>query len=251
MKPARFYCGVFLVTASGLMLQIIQTRILSVVLWYYVAFLVISIAMFGITAGTVWVYLRRGRFSERTLSHDLTYFSTAPSLAIALCGTVQTTLAPVGVLVGTQLIVWFELAACLTIPFLLSGVVVSLALTRSPFPVGRVYGVDLAGAAAGCLGALALLNLTDGPSAVLWVSAMTALGAIAFAGSGIGGEPATRLPFAVQIRRVKAIFAVLVLGAALNSATGQGIEPLVVKGKLETAADPPLFTKWSGSRPAT
>jgi hypothetical protein len=39
------------------MLQIVQTRILSVVLWYYLAFLVISIAMFGITAGTVWVYL--------------------------------------------------------------------------------------------------------------------------------------------------------------------------------------------------
>ena len=60
MKPARFYCGVFLVTASGLMLQIVQTRILSVVLWYYLAFLVISIAMFGITAGTVWVYLWNG-----------------------------------------------------------------------------------------------------------------------------------------------------------------------------------------------
>ena len=55
MKPARFYCGVFLATASGLMLQIVQTRILSVVLCYYLAFLVISIAMFGITAGTVWV----------------------------------------------------------------------------------------------------------------------------------------------------------------------------------------------------
>jgi hypothetical protein len=49
-------------------------------------------------------------------------------------------------------------------------------LTRSPFPVRRVYGVDLAGAAAGCLGALMLLNPTDGPSAVLWVS-NNALGA--------------------------------------------------------------------------
>ena len=245
MKPARFYCGVFLVTASGLMLQIVQTRILSVVLWYYLAFLVISIAMFGITAGTVWVYLRRGQFSERTLSHDLTYFTTLLAVAIALCGTVQTTLAPVDSVVGTRLFVWFELATCLTLPFFLSGVVVSLALTRSPFPVGRVYGVDLAGAAAGCLGALMLLNLTDGPSAVLWVSAITALGAIAFAGSGIGGKPATRLPFAVPLQYIKVIFVVLVLGAALNSTTGQGIEPLVVKGKLETTADPPLLTKWN------
>ena len=245
MKPARFYCGVFLVTASGLMLQIVQTRILSVVLWYYLAFLVISIAMFGITAGTVWVYLRRGQFSERTLSHDLTYFTTLLAVAIALCGAVQTTLAPVDSVVGTRLFVWFELATCLTLPFFLSGVVVSLALTRSPFPVGRVYGVDLAGAAAGCLGALMLLNLTDGPSAVLWVSAITALGAIAFAGSGIGGKPATRLPFAVPLQYIKVIFVVLVLGAALNSTTGQGIEPLVVKGKLETTADAPLLTKWN------
>ena len=245
MKPARFYCGVFLVTASGLMLQIVQTRILSVVLWYYLAFLVISIAMFGITAGTVWVYLRRGQFSERTLSHDLTYFTALLAVAIALCGAVQTTLAPVDSVVGTRLFVWFELATCLTLPFFLSGVVVSLALTRSPFPVGRVYGVDLAGAAAGCLGALMLLNLTDGPSAVLWVSAITALGAIAFAGSGIGGKPATRLPFAVPLQYIKVIFVVLVLGAALNSTTGQGIEPLVVKGKLETTADAPLLTKWN------
>ena len=49
------------------MLQIVQTRILSVVLWYYLAFLVISIAMFGITAGTVWVYLWNGPAQPRRI----------------------------------------------------------------------------------------------------------------------------------------------------------------------------------------
>jgi hypothetical protein len=49
----------------------------------------------------------------------------------------------------------------------------------------------------------------------------------------------------VPIQYIKVIFVVLVLGAALNSTTGQGIEPLVVKGKLETTADAPLFTKWN------
>src|SRR5579862_6145116 len=94
IKSARFYSGVFLVTACGLMLQVIQTRILSVVLWYYLAFLVISLAMFGITAGTVWVYLRRQRFSERTLSYDLTYFSSALAVATLVCGAIEMTLAP-------------------------------------------------------------------------------------------------------------------------------------------------------------
>jgi hypothetical protein len=245
MKSARFYFGVFLVTASGLMLQVIQTRILSVVLWYYLAFLVISLAMFGITAGTVWVYLRRGRFSERTLSHDLTYFTSALAIAIALCGMVQTTLAPVEAAFGTKIVVWLEFAACLAIPFFISGVVVSLALTRSPFPIGRVYAVDLAGAACGCLGVLLVLDLTDGPSAILWVSALTALGAVAFAKSGIGGEPAAKLPFAKELLRVRTIFVGLAIIAAVNSMTQRGFEPLAAKGKLETTENAPLYTKWN------
>ena len=50
MKRFCFYSGVFLVASSTLMLQVVQTRILSVVAWYYLAFFVISIAMFGLTA---------------------------------------------------------------------------------------------------------------------------------------------------------------------------------------------------------
>ncbi|MEE8277071.1 MAG: hypothetical protein V3R75_08005, partial [Alphaproteobacteria bacterium] len=172
MERLRFYGGVFLITAATLMLQIIQTRILSVVAWYHLAFFAISLAMFGLTAGAVWVYLKRERFSQRTLSHDLASFSTAFALATALCLAVQMTLSPVGVTSLTGLLTWAELALCLAVPFFFAGVTVSLALTRSPYPMGRVYGVDLAGAAVGCLGVLALLNLTDGPSAVLWTAAL-------------------------------------------------------------------------------
>jgi hypothetical protein len=245
MRPARFYAGVFLVTASGLMLQVIQTRLLSVVLWYYLAFLVISLAMFGITAGSLWVYLRGQRFSERTLSHDLTYFTSALAIVTALCGAVQMTLASVGLVTATAMLVTLELAACLAIPFFLAGVVISLALTRSPFPIGRVYAVDLAGAAAGCLGVLAVLNLTDAPSAILWVSAITALAAVSFSGSGIGGEPATAMPFAHRLLRAKPIFAVLALCAVANGMTSRGIQPMFVKGKLEAGDNAPAFTAWN------
>src|SRR5579863_3951730 len=93
MKSSRFYAGLFLVTASVLMLQIVQTRILSVVLWYYLAFFVISIAMFGLTGGAVWVYLRGARFTAKTLSYDLAYYSAAFGLAVAACGALQMSLA--------------------------------------------------------------------------------------------------------------------------------------------------------------
>jgi hypothetical protein len=50
-RRVRFYLALGLVTAATLMLQIIETRIISVTSWYHLAFFVISIAMFGLTAG--------------------------------------------------------------------------------------------------------------------------------------------------------------------------------------------------------
>jgi hypothetical protein len=70
-RRARFYVDLGLVTAATLMLQIIETRIISVISWYHLAFFVISIAMFGLTAGAVFVYLRRERFGPEQLSYDL------------------------------------------------------------------------------------------------------------------------------------------------------------------------------------
>ena len=71
----RFYAGVGFVTAATLMLQIVETRIISVTSWYHLAFFVISIAMFGLTAGAVWVYLRREASRPDELSYDLSVAS--------------------------------------------------------------------------------------------------------------------------------------------------------------------------------
>jgi spermidine synthase len=244
MRPLRFYTGVFLVSFSILMLEIIQTRILSVVVWYHLAFLVISLAMFGLTAGAVWVYLRAARFTEKTLSYDLAYFSSIGALTTAICLAIQMTLAPVISRFATTVWMWTELALCLSVPFFFCGVVVSLALTRSPFMVARVYGVDLLGAAMGCLGALALLNLTDGPSAVLWVSAVMAAAALSFDLSGIGNLPEKMPPLNWLVRHRWLICLFLVFCALINPLTEHGLQPLAVKGKFEFP-ESYLFRQWN------
>src|SRR5437667_12850496 len=127
MLSHKFYTGLFLITGCTLMLQVIQTRILSVVAWYHLAFFAISMAMFGLTVGAVWVYLRRDRFTEKTLSYDLSYFSTGFALSTLLCLIVQMSLTPVVVRSMTSILTWAELAMCLSIPFSSSAVVVSLA----------------------------------------------------------------------------------------------------------------------------
>ena len=82
-RRVRFYVALGLVTAATLMLQIIETRIISVTSWYHLAFFVISIAMFGLTAGAVFVYLRPERFRPARLSYDLTVATARRNHSIA------------------------------------------------------------------------------------------------------------------------------------------------------------------------
>jgi hypothetical protein len=236
-----FYAGVFLLTAATMMLQVAQTRILSVVAWYHLAFFVISIAMFGLTAGSVWVYLRRERFTQATLSHDLAYFSGAFALTTALAVTVQMCLAPITGPTLTAIASWWLLAICLALPFFFAGVTISLALTRSPFPIGRVYGVDMVGAALGCLGVLVLLDVTNGPAAVLWVSVVGAIAARLFAGAGIGTAPSAPRLLAFALRRQGRLAAILAVFALANSVTDHGLSPLYVKGRIEALDGFPMF----------
>ena len=57
----------------------------------------------------------------------------------------------------------------------------SLALTRSPFPVGLVYAVDLLGAALGCAAVVGILEVLDGPTAILAAGLAAAIAALSFA----------------------------------------------------------------------
>ena len=75
---------------------------------------------------------------------------------------------------------WLKLLVTIVPPYILAGMAISLALTRSPWPVGIVYGVDLVGAAAGCLIALALMTWLDGVSALFAVGVVGAGASICF-----------------------------------------------------------------------
>jgi len=227
-RRVQFYRALGLVAAATLMLQIIETRIISVISWYHLAFFVISIAMFGLTAGAVFVYLRRERFRPERLSHDLTAATLAVALTTNLAILVQLTLVTGASPSLTSLVAWAEFALCLAVPFFFSGVVVSLALTRSSYPIGKVYGADLIGAATGCIGVLALLNVMSGPSAVLWVGGLIALAALAFAGSGVGALPKFTSLGSQLFRYRRSIVTGCLLLAIANTLTTHGVRPTII-----------------------
>jgi hypothetical protein len=146
IKRTPFFGGLFLLCMSTLMLQIIQTRILSVVSMYYLAFLSISMAMLDMTAGALFVHFKLSKITPANVSSYLSQLSTAFALAIFFCFLLQLASPLPVVKVGTLLVIWLKVLALLATPFMVAGVAVSLALTRSPFPVGITYGVDLCGA---------------------------------------------------------------------------------------------------------
>src|SRR5262245_34046531 len=242
---ARFYAGLFALTFSTLALEVLQTRLLSVVTWYHLAFFVISSAMFGMTAGAVWAYVRRRHVSAERLPYDLGELTTSFAMTIALALAFQITLSPVTARSATTLVVFAELSLAMAVPFFFSGAAVSLALTRSPYPVGTVYAVDLMGAALGCLGVLAVLAWADAPSAILLVGAVGALAAVLFS------PPAKPLrsgsnPWQWVVQRPAVVLAALVVIGIGNATTLHGLQPLVVKDRIEKRkASELLYEKWN------
>ena len=61
--PSAFtYIGLFLIALTTLTHQVLLTRIFSVTMWYHFAFVAISIALFGMTAGALLAYAWLPRF---------------------------------------------------------------------------------------------------------------------------------------------------------------------------------------------
>ena len=82
---AGTYVGLFLITLSTLMYEIALTRIFSVTMWYHFAFVAISVALFGMTAGALSVHLLPKVFDKVNVKRHLWIYSLAFSIDIAAC----------------------------------------------------------------------------------------------------------------------------------------------------------------------
>ena len=145
MAPRRssFLAGVFFTTFAILVFQITQTRILSVIAWYYLAFFAISVAMLGMTVGAVWVYLTRREFRPEQLSVAVSDAALMAAVAMPASLVVQFCLITKLLPTVASAVAWSLLMAAMTVPYFFAGIAVTLALTRSRFPVSQVYAVDL------------------------------------------------------------------------------------------------------------
>jgi len=161
------YLSVALTTLASLLLELSLTRIFSVVFYYHFAFLAISIALFGLGAGGVFAYAARLRAEFGKLGVMTAAASVSVLAALAWLLTRRDPHE-------WDLALVYFLSA---LPFFFAGTTVSLAISETIERVNRVYFFDLAGAAAGCVLLIPLLDLTGGPNTVLATAVLFALAA--------------------------------------------------------------------------
>jgi hypothetical protein len=236
-----FLGGVFLTCMCGLMLQIIETRVLSVLANYTLAFVAISVAMLGMTAGALIVFYRfettysPARLAS-TMARVMSYFawSALASFGVLLNLAVIPTFEPTLSFVAS----WTLTLLVLLPPYVLLGAAVSLALTRSSQNISLVYGVDLIGASSGCLVTLALLTAIDTYDAILVVGAIGAIAASTFSAAGrtdgVRTQTAELEGTPNFLIRPGLALGVLLLVAGVNVLLGtHGLRPTLLKGRIE------------------
>jgi len=162
--------GIFLFSASLLLLEITFTRLSSVILSYHYVFLVLSTAMFGLGMGGLAAY----------------YIADKPEngnkYLIASCA-----LFVIFIPISIVLMTWlpytsniFFYAFLMFIPFFFAGILLAVIFRLYPEESSRLYAADIFGAAAGVAAAIFLLREFGGINSALFASVSASVALIFF-----------------------------------------------------------------------
>jgi hypothetical protein len=230
------YLGIALIALSTLMYEILLTRIFSVTMGYHFAFMAVSLAMFGMTAGAIIVYIFPKKFPQENINavigRHAFYFSLTTIISFLLH-----LLIPFihGMSVVGMAVTAFTYAE-ISVPFIFSGICITLLLTRYPVSVNKLYASDLIGASLGCVLVVVVLNVSGGPTGVFITALFSALASLFFLKGTASGFKKGVIAFAVLVGLFGAVHTVMVNN---NS-------PLLrlfwVRGEW---AEKPLLEKWN------
>ncbi len=234
LRPVKStYLGLLFTTMATLMDEILLTRIFSVTMWYHFAFIAISIALFGLTVGGTLVYLKSKYFTPARTPQHLSLYSLLFAFTIPVSFLIQ---LKIPTLTSNFFFMMLIIYLLTSVPFVFSGIAVSLVLTKYSSRVSQLYAADLIGAALGCLALIFTLNLTDGPTAVFAVAFLAAVGAVCFS---LAGHPRLK-PLALLLTGGLLVFSIFHTYLARHQS------PLIrlqyAKGSFEPR---PLYEKWN------
>lgn len=229
------YVGIFLIAMATLMFEILLTRIFSVTLWAHLAFVAVSIAMFGMTLGAVLVYLFSAWFAPARARLNLA-ISSALFGVTAVWSLDLHLRSAIDPAVITSPLSQLALAyGVIAVPFVFSGIATAIVLTQFPLQVSRLYAADLAGAACGCLLLITVLDLVGGPRTAFPIAGAAMLAALGFLLRASEGQG--------MLRSAGVCVIVVVFGATFGFALDRSVRQL---GYAKGSAHAKLYhEKWN------
>ena len=183
--PALVLFGVFLVAGATLGVEILLTRILALMMWHHLTYVVIGIALVGFgAAGSASTVLRAFRRKPQPVERRMARATLWLAVSLPLC-----TMAANAVRIDANqlvaepvnLVALLLLYLLIVVPFFFGGLAICDAISGYPGQVGRVYFADLVGAGVGAVAAVGLIETLTAPGAIIGASAVCALAAACFA----------------------------------------------------------------------
>ena len=238
----KLYFETFFLSLAVILLEVSYTRVFSFKLVYYFTYLVIGISLLGLGSGGVFVAVNERL--RRALPEKLILGCTTVAACTVLLGYFLIATMPLNLFLmvmkitqgggwGTVLLELLKLVlVCVTlfVPFLAGGIALAKIFASQTDRIGRLYAVDLLGAALGCAIVIPAISIISPPGAVF-------LSGLAFAFAG--------LPLAMRAGRGALVpVAIAAIGLALGVLFPRAL-PDPVRDKVKGAEAEPIFSKWS------
>lgn len=229
--------GLGITTFTTLLLELTLTRVYSAVLWYHFAFMSISLALFGMSAGGILHFLFpqavEGKDFHKRLGIYNALFGITTFLLLVVLLQVRWILK-VNLSGMFQLLLLYVLSS---VPFFLSGLSTSIVLKRYSEKVNLLYFVDLFGAAFGCIFLIPLLEGVGGLHTIVILSMLAAAGGLSYA---IAGETKPGMTIAGGAAGLLAVLFVVNMAAPF-------LDIRYIKGhdKRDFFETEPIFEAWN------
>ncbi|NUP12241.1 MAG: hypothetical protein HOW73_39850 [Polyangiaceae bacterium] len=174
------YGGLGLVSLGSVSLSVVLTRLYSAALGHHLAFLAVSLALFGVGLGGGIVVVAPRLLRTPYLFRRMSLFAALASVT-SIITIIKTLVTKVPETLDKNALVSIGvLYALSTLPFTFIGMIVAAALKHARGRAARLYFADMVGAAAGGACALLLLRL-GAPRAGLVVAILLAVAGVMFA----------------------------------------------------------------------
>lgn len=176
--------GIFALAGSILLLEIAFTRVLAVMMWHHMTYMVVSVALLGFGAAGSILTARRDALSNDPPAGSLAKYSLGYGASVIVTFFVATRIPIDTLALWTSLWNFAALAmfyAVISVPFIFGGLAIGLGLSRFAKDVGRFYFFDLVGSACGGAISVVLLANLGSSATVMGAAGLGFLAAGAFA----------------------------------------------------------------------